>query len=261
MALTEVSEQQVAIITGAGSGIGRACALRFAKAGYQVLVSDLDEAAAKDSCREITSLGGTAISHVTDVTSWQSCESMAERALSEWRQIDALVANAGVQIGGSLLDSKEADWDKILGVNLKGVAYCCKAVLPSMIRQGSGAIVINSSINALVGTAGMAIYDMSKAGVLALARSLAVAHGLQGVRVNAVCPGNTITDFHINNMAKRGITVDQLREMTQGYALLGRAAEPMEIANAIHFLASDEASFITGQAICVDGGFSVTGRG
>ncbi len=261
MALTEASEQQVAIITGAGSGIGRACALRFAKAGYQVLVADLDEATAKDSCREITALGGTAISHVADVTSWHSCESLVERALSKWRQIDVLVANAGVQIGGSLLDSTEADWDKILGVNLKGVAYCCKAVLPSMIKQGRGAIVINSSINAIVGSAGMAIYDMSKAGVLALTRSLAVEHGAQGIRVNAVCPGNTITDFHINTMAKKGIRVEQIREMTQGYALLARAAEPVEIANAVHFLASDEASFITGQSICVDGGFSVTGGG
>ena len=106
----------------------------------------------------------------------------------------------------------------------------------------------------------MAIYDMSKAGVLGLTRSLAAEFGPHGIRVNAVCPGNTITDFHINRMAERGVTVEQIRDMSQGYGLLGRAAEPEEIANAVHFLACEEASFITGQALIVDGGFSVTGR-
>jgi meso-butanediol dehydrogenase/(S,S)-butanediol dehydrogenase/diacetyl reductase len=104
----------------------------------------------------------------------------------------------------------------------------------------------------------MAIYDMSKAGALALMRNLAVEYGKHGIRVNAVCPGNTITDFHINNMAKKGISVEQLREMTRGYGLLDRAAEPEEIANIMYFLANDESSFITGQAIIADGGFSVT---
>ena len=121
--------------------------------------------------------------------------------------------------------------------------------------------VINSSINTVRGKAGMAIYDMSKAAVLALTRNLAVEYGALGIRVNAVCPGDTLTEFHINKMAEKGVGVDQLREMTQGYALLGRAGEPSEIANAIHFLASDEASFITGQTLPVDGGFSVTGGG
>jgi NAD(P)-dependent dehydrogenase (short-subunit alcohol dehydrogenase family) len=254
-------EQKVALVTGAGAGIGRACALRFAAAGYSVLVSDLAEASAQETCRQIEHSGGVAQAALTDVASADSCEAMARSALECWGRIDVLVANAGVQIGGSLLDSDEDDWDRILGINLKGVAYSCKAVLPAMINQGAGSIVINSSINALTGSAGMAIYDMSKAGVLALVRTLAVEHGSDGIRVNGVCPGNTITDFHINRMADKGIGVEQIREMTQGYALLGRAAEPGEIANAIYFLASPEASFITGQSLCVDGGFSVTGGG
>jgi meso-butanediol dehydrogenase/(S,S)-butanediol dehydrogenase/diacetyl reductase len=186
---------------------------------------------------------------------------MAKAAIEKWGRIDVLVANAGVQIGGSLLDAKERDWETILGVNSRGVAYSCRAVLPAMITRSSGAIVITSSINAVRGSAGMAIYDMSKAAVLALVRNLAVEHGSQGIRVNAVCPGNTITDFHINNMAKQGIDIEQLREMTHGYALLGRAAEPEEIANAIYFLGSEQASFITGQTLCVDGGFSARGSG
>jgi len=256
----ENTQPKVAIVTGAASGIGRACAVRFAKAGCAVMASDLNEGGADDTCRQIIGSGGEAVAQVTDIANEDSCNEMAQSALKRWGRIDFLVANAGVQIGGSLLDATEDDWQTILGVNSVGTARSCKAVLPSMIEQGSGAIVINSSINAVTGSPGMAIYDMSKAAVLALTRSLAAEYGEKGIRVNAVCPGNTITDFHINSLAEKGITVEQIREMTKGYALLQRAAEPSEIANAIYFLASDEASFVTGQALCVDGGYSVTGR-
>jgi meso-butanediol dehydrogenase/(S,S)-butanediol dehydrogenase/diacetyl reductase len=253
------AQQKVAIVTGAGSGIGRACALRFAQAGWALVAADLNEGGAAATCRKIEQSGGKAIAQVVDITCEDSCVAMAQSALDTWGRIDALVANAGVQIGGSLLEATAEQWDTILGVNSRGTANSCKAVLPAMLAREGGAIVINSSINAVTGSAGMAIYDMSKAAVLALTRSLAVEYGGQGIRVNAVCPGNTITDFHINKMAEKGISVEEIREMTKGYALLQRAAEPAEIANAIYFLASDEASFITGQALCVDGGFSVTG--
>ncbi len=249
---------KVAIITGSGAGIGKACALRFAYAGINIAVADLSEPAIRSTCKIIEDNGGNAIGCQADVSSEKDCRYVAETALKTWGRIDILVANAGVQIGGSLLDTTEEDWENILGVNLKGVAYSCKAVLPNMIENQSGTIVINSSINALLGSAGMAIYDMSKAGTLGLMRNLAVEHGKDGIRVNAVCPGNTITDFHINKMAEKGISVEQLRKMTRGYGLLDRAAEPEEIANIMYFLASDESSFITGQAIIADGGFSVT---
>ena len=249
---------KVAVITGAGAGMGKACALRFANAGINVVLADLSEPAIQSTCIIIEDNGGNAIGCQADVSSENDCQNVAETALKTWGRIDILIANAGVQIGGSLLDTTEEDWEKILGVNLKGAAYSCKAVLPNMIENQSGTIVINSSINALFGTAGMAIYDMSKAGTLGLMRSLAVEHGKDGIRVNAVCPGNTITDFHINKMAEKGIAVEQLREMTKGYGLLGRAAEPEEIANIMYFLTSDDSSFITGQAIIADGGFSVT---
>jgi meso-butanediol dehydrogenase/(S,S)-butanediol dehydrogenase/diacetyl reductase len=255
----EPPQQAVVIITGAGAGIGRACALRFARAGCAVLSADLDETSAGDTRDQILQGGGQALALAIDVSDAGSCERMATTALDAWGRIDVLVANAGVQIGGNLLEATENDWETILGVNSKGVALCCRSVLPSMIAQARGSIVINSSINALRGSPGMAIYDMSKAAVLGLARSLAVEYGSRGIRVNAVCPGNTITDFHIKRMAEKGIDVDQIREMSSGYALLGRAAEPGEIANAVYFLASEEASFITGHTLCVDGGFSVTG--
>ena len=249
---------KVAIITGSGSGMGKACALRFANAGMNVMVTDISGSAIDTTCKLIKNRGGTAIGHQADVSVEKDCQNVAQATLKEWGKIDTLIANAGVQIGGSLLEASEDDWDKILGVNLKGVAYSCKAVLSNMIENQSGTIVINSSINALYGVAGMAIYDMSKAGLLGLMRNLAVEHGQYGIRVNAVCPGNTITDFHINKMAEKGITVEQIREMTKDYGLLGRAAEPEEIANIMYFLASEESSFITGQAIIADGGFSAT---
>lgn len=250
---------KVAIVTGAGSGIGRACALRFFRAGYAVMASDLNEDSALKTCAQITSSGGKAVAQHTDIASESSCQAMAQSAIDQWGRIDVLVANAGVQIGGGLLQATREQWDAIIGVNAAGTAYSCKAVLPAMVAQSRGAIVINASINAVRGSASMTLYDMSKAAVLALARSLAVGYGESGIRVNAVCPGNTITDFHINTLAKKGICLEQIREMTSGYGLLKRAAEPAEIANAIYFLASEEASFITGQTLCVDGGFSVTG--
>lgn len=127
-----------------------------------------------------------------------------------------------------------------------------------MIEQGSGAIVIVSSANALVGRAGMPLYDATKAAVLSLTRSLAVAHGKDGIRVNAVCPGYTMTDYHERNARKRGISPEELRANNKGYALLGRPSEPREIAAAICFLAGDGAAQITGQSLMVDGGLSVT---
>ncbi len=209
---------------------------------------------------QVIAASGDVVAIPADISQASACEQVAQQALSAWGRIDTLVANAGVQIGGSLLDADEEDWERILAVNLKGVAYCCKAVIPAMLQQGSGSIVVVSSVNALVGSPGMAIYDMSKAGVLALMRSLATEFGLRGIRVNAVCPGNTLTDFHIEKMARKGVSIEQIRAMTSDYGLLGRIAEPDEIANAIHFLASEQASFVTGHALVVDGGFSVTGR-
>ncbi|MGI9342226.1 MAG: SDR family NAD(P)-dependent oxidoreductase [Gammaproteobacteria bacterium] len=254
------TEPKIAVITGAGSGIGKACARRFAASGARVVITDIDADALASVAADINAPGGECLEFVADVADAEAICGVASAVLSAWGRIDALVANAGVQIGGSLLDATDDDWDRILDINLKGAAYSCKAVLPAMRDRGAGAIVIISSVNAIVGSPGMAIYDMSKAGVLGLTRSLAAEFGSHGIRVNAVCPGNTITEFHVNRMAERGVTVEQIRDMSQGYGLLGRAAEPEEIANSVHFLAGEEASFITGQALIVDGGFSVTGR-
>jgi 2-hydroxycyclohexanecarboxyl-CoA dehydrogenase len=252
------NQQKVAIISGGAAGIGRACAERFARDNYRVLVIDLSEDLLAETCKDITESKGICLSHCGDISIELTSQVACEKAMSEWGRIDVMVANAGVQIGGELLNSSEEDWDSILGVNLKGAAYSCKAVLPSMIAQKSGSIVIVSSINALAGSAGMAIYDASKAAVLGLMRNLAIDNGKHGIRVNAICPGNTLTDFHINRMSDKGFDIDQLRTVTKGYGLLDRAAEPLEIANAIFFLASESASFITGHTLIADGGYSLS---
>lgn len=253
-----MKNQPVAIVTGGGAGIGKACAARFAQAGWRVLISDITQADGESAAASIRENGGEAIYCRGDVSQQADCAAFAQAALDAWGRIDALVANAGVQISGSLLDASESDWDKILGVNLRGVGYSCRAVLPAMIAQHAGAIVIISSLNAAVGVAHMPIYDASKAGVLGLMRSLAIAYGKEGIRVNAVGPGATLSDFHLRRAAERGMTADDLRTKTQGYGLLGRAAEPEEIASVVYFLASKDASNVTGQFLLVDGGASLT---
>ncbi len=223
-------------------------------------LSDINAAKLQSTAAEITAAGGTSLQLIHDVSNETSSQQAVEQVVAQWGRIDMLVANAGVQIAGSLLNATEQDWDTLLAVNLKGVAYCCKAVIPAMRETGGGAIVMVSSINAVVGSAGMAIYDMSKAALLGLMRNLAVEFGKDGIRVNAISPGNTLTEFHLDKMTAKGITLAEIEEMTKGYALLGRVAKPAEIANAIYFLASEQSSFITGHNLIADGGYSITGR-
>jgi meso-butanediol dehydrogenase/(S,S)-butanediol dehydrogenase/diacetyl reductase len=256
---TAPASGRVALITGAAAGIGRACGKLFAELGYRVALADRDEDRLDSARSAIVNDGGDAMAVLLDISDRVACEAAADRVVQTWGRIDVLVANAGIQAGGSLLETPDQEWQRILAVNLNGTAYSARAVIPAMLDRGSGAIVIVSSVNALVGTTGMAVYDMSKAAVLGLTRSLAAEYGTCGIRVNAVCPGNTLTDFHLDAMARRGLSADDVRRMTRGYGLLGRIAEPPEIARAIAFLAGDDASFVTGQVLAVDGGFSVAG--
>ncbi|MBS0614315.1 MAG: SDR family oxidoreductase [Proteobacteria bacterium] len=257
---TNMSGARVCLVTGGGAGIGRACVDYFAAQRHHVLAADLDpQAAAQAAERAGAQHGIECLGIGCDVSSRADCEAAAQRALARWGRIDVLVGNAGVQLAARLLEADESHWDRLVSVNLKGVANACRAVLPAMIGRGDGRIVLVSSINALRSPPGMSVYDMTKAGVIGLMRSLAVDHGREGVRVNAVCPGATLTDHHLRVAAARGQTQEQLREATRGYALLGRVAEPAEIAAAIHFLASDAASFVTGATLVVDGGFTIKG--
>lgn len=244
-----------AIVTGAASGIGKAAAKRMLAEGLDVIVADINEAAVERTVAELNSEAGQALPCVVDVADAKGCARLGV----EFGAIDILVANAGIQTSGTVIDTDDDTWNRVLAVNLKGVANCCRAVLPGMSQRKVGAIVVVSSNNAVCGSAGMAAYDASKAAVLALARSAAIEHGADGVRVNALCPGTTITDYHIDRFAKQGVSEEQLYEMTSDTGLLNRAATPAEIANAIWFLASDEASYVTGANLVVDGGFSLVG--
>lgn len=246
-----------AIVTGAGSGIGRACALAFAEAGYRVVVGDIDGAAAAASVRQLEERGSAGVAVVCDVGRRDDCRRLAATALEAWGRIDALVANAGVQFAAPLEETSDADWDRVLGTNLKGAAFCAEAVLPAMVEQQAGSIVFVSSMNVVVGSAEMPAYDASKAGLVGLTKSLAARLGADGIRVNAVAPGATITDFHLRRAASAGITEEELRTRAAGYGLLGRPAEPAEIAATIRFLAGNDASFVTGQLLLVDGGASL----
>ncbi len=252
--------ERVALVTGGGSGIGRAAAERLAREGCRVLIGSLGPEKGEAVCRGIREAGGEARFLAGDVSRGETCREWAAAALREWGRIDVLVANAGARVYGGIEAATDADWEKIVGVNLRGAAESCAAVLPAMKEQRAGAIVIVSSTHALAGRADMPLYDATKAALLSLARSLAVAHGKDGIRVNAVCPGYTITEFHEKAAAERGLTPGRLRAQAAGYGLLGRAAEPAEIAAAICFLAGPDASNITGQALMVDGGVSIAAR-
>ena len=251
------SESQVAIITGAGSGIGKACAIKFAHEGAGVVVVDCDVESGRETVNHLKKMGVQALFCHADVSREQDCMAFASQAIQEFGRIDVLVANAGIRAFGTILDATEDDWDRMLAVNLKGVNFSCKAVLPKMMEQKSGAIVLIGSTTAMTGRTNMPIYDVTKFGVLSLNRSLAATYGKFGIRVNTICPSKTITEFHLDKAKAKGISPVEFRAQFEDYGLLGRAGEPAEIAAAVYFMAGKEASFITGQHLMVDGGYSI----
>jgi meso-butanediol dehydrogenase/(S,S)-butanediol dehydrogenase/diacetyl reductase len=249
------SKDQVAIIRGGAAGIGKACAIRFAKEGMRLVLGDLSREDGAQTLELLQEMGADVVFEDGNIAEESFCKHLANVAVRRWNRIDVLVANAANRNFSRLVDATEKEWDEMLAVNLKGTAFSCKAVLPQMIRQHSGAIVLLSSVHHQVGRSEMPIYDATKAGIVSLTKSLAVDHAGHGIRVNAICPGLTITEFHIRKAIREGRSVDELRQTKIGP--LQRPADPSEIAAAIYFMASDEASFITGQALMVDGGRSI----
>lgn len=250
-------KDRVAVVTGGAAGIGLATCRRLAAEDAKVVVLDWSPADLASALASLRSTGAGAEGLHGDVASPEVCEAAAARAVERWGRLDVLVANAGVRRSGSLLNATSEDWEHVLSVNLRGVSNACVAAARKMRACGhGGSMVLVSSQNALVGRASMPIYDAAKAGVLSLTRSLAVDLAGDSIRVNSVCPGFTVTDFHIRRAVAEGRTAADLRAFEPG--LFKRPAEPEELAAAIAFLASDDASYITATNLMVDAGRHAT---
>jgi meso-butanediol dehydrogenase/(S,S)-butanediol dehydrogenase/diacetyl reductase len=248
---------KVAIITGGAAGIGLATARRIASEGGRITLLDWSGEDLERAQRLLSEAGAECEGVRGSVAAMDDCERAVAQAQQRWGRVDVLVANAGVRASGSLLEAADADWESILSVNLRGVANACVAAAKAMRAGGTGgAMVLISSMNAFVGRRAMPIYDAAKAGVVSLARSLAVDLAEDRIRVNSVCPGFTVTDYHIRRAAAAGRTADDLRATSSG--LFKRPAEPEELAAAIAFLASDDASYITATNLMVDAGRHAT---
>ena len=239
----------VAIVTGSGSGIGQAIAELFAREGAHLVIMDQIGERARETTRRITTAGGEAIAIEADVASETEVTAMVAKALDHYRQLDILVNNAAIAGGLDILETDEATWLHDLDVVLKGVFLCCKASLPTMIAQKKGAIVNIGSVNGLAAFGHMA-YSAAKAGVINLTKNLAVTYGQHNVRVNAICPGTIRTPI----WQERVEADPQIFERLARWYPLGRVGEPEDIAKAALFLASDDAAWITGETLTVDGG-------
>ncbi len=260
---------KVALVTGGAGGIGQAIARLFCAQGARVMLVDRDGAALAAAQQAVTEAlrsdrGATSQQPATrlqhcclDIALPESADAAVAATLQAFGQLDVLVNNAALRNLDPVAEADNAKWQALLQVNLLGAVHCCRAALPALRRQGSASLasIVNvSSTYAVVGRRGFAAYDASKAALLSLTRSLAWEEAAHGVRVNAVCPGGTLTPYTIGRAAQRGLSESDLRTGSKADTLLGRWAEPMEVAWPVLWLASDEASFMTGTSLMVDGG-------
>jgi NAD(P)-dependent dehydrogenase (short-subunit alcohol dehydrogenase family) len=250
---------KVVLVTGGGGGIGQAAAQLFCDEGARVALVDSDAEEVKRAALEVDGSGDRTLAITARLDEEADAKRTVEDTVRRFGRLDVLANVAGVRVYGPVTEADTGSWERILGGNLLQVSYCSKFAVPAMIAGGGGSIVNVSSANALRARGGMAQYDATKAAVLALTRSMAHDHAEQGIRVNAVCPGPTLTMFHVRRRAEAtGESLDEARaRLAAGTpTLLGRQADPMEIAYAILFLGSDEASYVTGATLAVDGGLS-----
>jgi meso-butanediol dehydrogenase/(S,S)-butanediol dehydrogenase/diacetyl reductase len=242
-------EGKVAIITGGGSGIGRATAELFAREGASVVVADYKADAGSEAMQAIKDAGGEAIFVEVDVSDSVQVQKMVQTSLDTYGGIDILFNNAGVLIFGTILETEEEDWNRLMAINLTGAYLCSKAVIPHMIERGGGSIInASSSTGAHDVAPNIAAYVTSKGGVTLLTKAMAVDHAKENVRVNAIAPGPTDTPMLRDNMSP-----EELKAFAATFPMK-RLGRPEELAYAALFLASDEASFVTGAILAVDGG-------
>jgi len=246
-----VLKDSVAIVTGSGRGIGRAIALELASAGAKVVVNYAGRVdKAEETVELIREAGGECLAVQADVSQTADVDRLIKTTLDHFGKINILVNNAGITRDSLLLRMKEADWDAVLATNLKGVFLCTKAVSKGMLKQRSGVIVNISSVVGLSGNAGQANYAAAKAGIIGFSKSIAKEFAARGIRVNAVAPGYISTDM--TEALAEGMHSEVLRAIP-----LGRLGKPEDVAKVVRFLVSPEASYITGQTLCVDGGMEI----
>jgi NAD(P)-dependent dehydrogenase (short-subunit alcohol dehydrogenase family) len=246
-------EGKVALVTGAASGLGLATAKAFAESGASVALADWNEDAVRGAADELTAQGHKAIAIRCDVADDAQVEAMVAQTVAAFGGLDAAYNNAGVQnVLAEIADTTREDYDRVMGINLRGEWSCMKFELQQMRKQGSGAIVNCSSLGGLVGGAERGIYHAAKHGVLGFTKSAALEYAARGIRINAICPGLIWTPM-ADQMVASG-QGDALKAMEKSVPM-GRVGRPEEIANAVLWLCSDAASYVTGQSISVDGGF------
>ena len=252
--MSERLAKKICVITGAGSGIGRASALLFAREGGCVVVADVDKAGADETVRQIKNEGGAASSFIVDVTDAAAAKRLAENAAATYGRIDVLFNNAGISGVGSLHETSEELWDRVMAVNVRGVFLISKFVVPHMLERRAGSIINMSSTIADIGLAQRASYAASKGAILALTRAMQVDYAPFGIRVNALLPGTIHTPFVEKYLRESypnredGLKAIRKRQLTE------ELGKPEDVASAALFLASDESSFVMGTGLFVDGG-------
>ncbi len=248
--MSKMLEGKVALITGGNSGIGHATALLFGKEGARISIAARDATRGNETVETIVRTGGSAIFISCDVSSPNECQKAIEKTVDAFGRLDVLFNNAGLGETATVTEASLEHWERVLAVNLRGVFLCCKYAIPEMIKNGGGSIINNASILAEVGFSRAAAYSASKHGIVGLTKTIAIDYAAHGIRANTVCPG-----FIRTPMVTEGLD-EETRKYIAGLHPLGRMGEPEEVAEAVLFLASDRASFITGTCLFVDGGYT-----
>ena len=246
---------KVAIITGAGSGIGRNTALLFSKEGAKVVVADIDEKEGERTVSMVKEMDGSAICITTDVSNSSQVQKLVKATLDTYSRLDILINVAGIFTEGDVIHTSEDSWTHIIGVNLFGIFLCMKYCIPEMVKIGGGSVVNIASEAGLVGIANQVAYNVSKSGVIALTRSAAVDFATKNVRVNCICPGRVLTPL-VEKVIKNSKDPEETRRVLSEDRPLQRMGNPDEIAAGILFLASDESKYTIGTVLSIDGGYT-----